>query len=101
MQHAAQVPINNGARVFTGPDSHATLSLPDGGNWSVGPDSEMQIDDFVYGPDMSLRKAIVQVLKGSLRWVTGKAVGAEAQIQLNVRQPLNVRCPRERKKADD
>jgi hypothetical protein len=89
-QEAAQVPIDNGARVFTGPNSHATLTLPDGTKWTIGPDSELQLDDFVYDPDMSLRKAAVQMLKGAFRWVTGKTVGSAAQVQLNVRQSLNV-----------
>ncbi|MFZ0818551.1 MAG: FecR domain-containing protein [Candidatus Acidiferrales bacterium] len=89
-QDATQVSIDNGARIFTGPNSRATLTLADGTKWNIGPDSEMQLDDFIYDPDMSLRKAGVQMLKGSLRWVTGKTVAAPAQMQINVRQALSI-----------
>lgn len=70
-QNAAQVPLDNRAEIMTGHDGHATLQLPDGTNWTVGPRSQIVIDEFVYDPDNSIKKVTANLVKGALRWVTG------------------------------
>lgn len=70
-QNAAQVAIDNGARMVTGPSGHAIVHLPDGSTWTIGPDSEFALDSFYYDPSPGARKITLRAVKGFFRWVTG------------------------------
>lgn len=70
-QNAAQVAIDNGTRLFTGPSGHVVIHLPDSSTWTIGPNSEFTIDSFVYDPSPGVRKVTMNVVKGFFRWVTG------------------------------
>ena len=70
----ALTPITNGASIVTGPQSRMSCTLPDGTVFTVGANSNMVIDEFVYDPDSysSVRTIRARVELGVFRWVTGK-----------------------------
>jgi hypothetical protein len=69
---AATAPVSLGTRIVTGPDGHVRLLLLDETVFTMGSNSDMVIDEFVYDPDLSVEKVSARVLKGTFRWVTGK-----------------------------
>ncbi len=69
---AAGIAIDNRTKIFTGKDSGALLLLPDGTAFTVGPNSELVLDDFVYDPNTSTQKMGLKLTRGAFRWVTGK-----------------------------
>lgn len=74
-----KVPISSGnpiffnKRVITEQDSHVQLLLVDGTVFTLGPNADMVIDDFVFDPSTSVRKASVRMIKGLFRWTGAKA----------------------------
>ena len=64
--------VDIGARVTTGPTGRVQVVLLDETVFTIGPNSDMVIDEFVYDPDLSPRKVSVRVAKGIFRWVTGR-----------------------------
>lgn len=70
--HVAGINIDNRTQIVTGKDSQAHLLLLDGTSLTVGPNSELVLDDFVYDPETKLAKLGIQLAKGTFRWVTGK-----------------------------
>ena len=84
---ASKVPLEEGGKVVTGKGGHVRLILPDATTFTVGANSEIVIDKFVYDPDQSPKKVMVDMTKGVFRWVTGKAAPkykAEMQVILPV-----------------
>ena len=69
---ANKVPLKEGSKVVTGKGGHVRLTLPDATTFTVGANSEIVIDKFVYDPDQSPKKIMVDMTKGVFRWVTGK-----------------------------
>ena len=67
-------PIFLGEHLVLGPDSHAKFVLKDDTTFTMGPNSDMVLDEFVYDPDTSLRKISVDIFHGAMRWVTGKLI---------------------------
>ena len=69
--------LSAGSEVFanqtvrTGNRGMADLVLLDKTNLSVGPTSEVRLDKFVYDPRGSAGSVVVQMTRGSFRWVTG------------------------------
>jgi len=66
------VRLESGARVTTGPTGHVQCLLLDQTVFTIGPNSNMIIDEFVYDTDMSPKKVSVLMSIGFFRWVTGK-----------------------------
>lgn len=67
------VPLDGHPRIATGPEGQLKLLLPDETVFTLGPDANMVIDEFVYDPNSaSGRKITTSLLKGALRFVTGK-----------------------------
>lgn len=66
------VAVDLGTRVKTGPTGRVQLLLLDETVFTIGPNSDMVIDEFVYDPDLTPRKIAVSLAKGVFRWVTGK-----------------------------
>jgi hypothetical protein len=60
------------ARITT--DSHTAVRflLPDETVFTLGPDSDMKLDDFVYDPNTNMSTAALNMTKGVFRFVTGK-----------------------------
>ena len=69
--------LSAGSEVFanqtvrTGNRGMADLVFLDKTNLSVGPTSEVRLDKFVYDPRGSAGSVVVQMTRGSFRWVTG------------------------------
>jgi hypothetical protein len=76
---AGKVPLEEGGKVVTGKGGHVRLTLPDDTTWTVGPNSDLVIDTFVYDADKSPKKVMVEMTKGVFRWVTGKAAAARQE----------------------
>ncbi|MBP9866111.1 MAG: FecR domain-containing protein [Candidatus Omnitrophica bacterium] len=81
---AAGVAIDNRTTIFTGKDSRAFMILPDGTSFTVGANSEMMLDDFVYDPSTDMQKMTLKLAKGGFRWVSGKVKRIEPLIQLSI-----------------
>jgi len=81
-QEIAGASIDNRTTVVTGKDSRARLLLPDGTTFTIGADSEMVLDDFVYDPDVNMQKMTLRLAKGTFRWVTGKIRRFDPAIEL-------------------
>lgn len=71
-QNAAQVPIDNGAKAITGPSGSVLITFSDGSTMTLGPNTEIAIDDFFYDPNYGVKKFSVKIVIGLFRWVTAK-----------------------------
>jgi hypothetical protein len=69
---AVACPLDGGTRVVTGPGSRLQLLLPDETVFTLGPSSDMVMDDFVFDPHTSATKMTANIAKGLFRFVTGK-----------------------------
>jgi FecR-like protein len=58
--------------LMTGPTGRVQVLLPDQTIFTLGPNSEMAIDDFVYDPANGTNVLSAAVVKGLFRFVTGK-----------------------------
>lgn len=64
-------------RILTGTEGRAQLLFADGSAFSIGPDSDVVLDTFVYDPDRSTGKIALSVTKGVFRFVGGKLSKAQ------------------------
>ncbi len=64
--------VGIGTRITTGPTGHLQVLLLDETVFTIGPNGDMVLDDFVYDPDTSVGKLAARVTKGIFRFVTGK-----------------------------
>lgn len=71
-KEANKIPLEEGTKVVTGIDGHIKMTLPDNTTFTVGSNTELVIDKFVYDPDKSPEKILATMTKGVFRWVTGK-----------------------------
>ena len=69
---AGQIALEEGTKVITGSTGHVRMQLPDDTAFTVGPNSDVVIDKFVYDPESAPRTIIASMSKGVFRWVTGK-----------------------------
>jgi hypothetical protein len=70
IQHGT--PIQQNAHITTGPEGSLQILLADETVFTLGPNSDMVLDEFVYDPKTSAGKITASVAKGTFRWVTGK-----------------------------
>lgn len=70
IQSGTPIPLK--AHVTTGPDGHFQILLLDETVFTIGPDGDMVLDEFVYDPNTSVGKITAQLIKGLFRFVTGK-----------------------------
>jgi hypothetical protein len=70
LQKGTPIPLN--AHVTTGPDGRFQVLLLDETIFTLGPNSDMVLDEFVYDPNTSAGKIIASLAKGTFRFVTGK-----------------------------
>jgi hypothetical protein len=83
----AKAPVSCGTRIVTGPNGHLQTLLLDETVFTIGPNSDMVIDEFVFDPDQSLDKISARLQKGVFRWVTGK-VSRKDPGQMKVTLPV-------------
>jgi len=74
-----------GDRIVTGPNAGLQIMLLDGTTFSVGPNSSMVIDEFVYNPANGTGKIAASVTRGTLRLISGRIARQEGE---NVRIKL-------------
>ena len=84
--------MDTGTRVTTGPTGRLRLLLPDETIFTVGPNSDMVMDEFVYDPSGS-GKIWVRLIKGLLRFVTGK-VAHRDPAAMRIALPVGDLAPR-------
>jgi len=61
-----------GDEINSGPDSGLQVLLLDQTVFTIGPDSTLSIDEFVYDPASGAGKLTAEVTKGTFRFITGK-----------------------------
>ena len=64
--------LNANERIETGPTGQTHLLFVDGSTISVGPNSFLRLDKFVYDPDAKDGELVVSVSKGLFRFVGGR-----------------------------
>jgi hypothetical protein len=62
--------------VTSGPNSRLQVLLLDQTVFTLGPDSDMVLDEFVYDPKTNTGKVTASITKGVFRFVTGKVAGS-------------------------
>jgi hypothetical protein len=78
MDNGTKVPIKSGtpiyfgSRITTEDGGHLRVQLLDDTGLTLGPRSDMVLDEFVYDPNTTAGKIFAQLVKGSFRFVTGK-----------------------------
>lgn len=92
---AANVPVDKRVTAITGPDGWARLTLPDGTLFTIGANSNMVLDEFVYDPKPGIGKMTANLIKGSCRFITGQIKQHRAyQDTLKVKLPVGDLGPR-------
>ncbi len=67
------IPFEIGDRMTTGPAGRVQIVLPDQTIFTLGPNSDMEMDEFVYDPASATpNKMLIGMTKGTIRFVTGK-----------------------------
>lgn len=85
--------LDSGAAIFledviaAGPDSGLQIMLMDETVFTIGANSEIVIDDFVYDPETNIGKVSAQIIKGAFRFTTG-LVGQEDPDSVSIGTPL-------------
>jgi len=81
--------VYSGARIVTGENSRMQVLLADETVFTMGANSDMVLDKFVYDTDQSASTTTANLMKGVFRFVTGK-VARKAPDQLKVTLPVGV-----------
>lgn len=71
-QVASGAPVYLGNAITSGPNSGMQIILLDQTTFTIGPDSQITVDEFIYDPKTSAGKVTATVAKGVFRFVTGK-----------------------------
>ncbi|MDO5694055.1 MAG: FecR family protein [Pseudomonadota bacterium] len=82
-------PVQATDRIVTGPASAASLTLKDGTVLSLGPDSVADISQFAFNGTTHEGNVLVNLLRGSLRMVTGLIAKTQPE-QVKVTTPTLV-----------
>lgn len=67
--------------VRTGPEAQAELRLDDNTKLALGPDAELRLDEFAVGGGSDARSIAVRLLKGTLRFLTGRNTSESYKIE--------------------
>jgi hypothetical protein len=73
-QAGARTVVNLGDHIRTGADGKLQILMLDETIFTIGPNSNMVIDTFVYDPTTSDQTTAADILKGTFRFVTSKLV---------------------------
>jgi hypothetical protein len=81
---ATTLVLDGGTRVVVSPGGSLQFLLPDETVFTLGPGSDMVIDEFVYDPAASSTRLTAQIARGAFRFVTGK---------ISHRKDINIKVP--------
>jgi hypothetical protein len=76
-----------GDRIVTGPGGGVQILLLDGTTFSVGPNSSLVIDEFVYNPATGAGRLTASVARGTLRIISGK-LNRQDREAIRIRLPM-------------
>ena len=76
-----------GDRIVTGPGGGLQIMLLDGTTFSIGPNSSMVIDEFVYNPATGTGKITASVTRGTLRLISGR-IARQEQEAIQIKLPV-------------
>ena len=76
-----------GDRIVTGPGGGLQILLLDGTTFSIGPNSSMVIDEFVFDPANGTGKLTASISRGTLRLISGRLARQE-QEAIRIRLPV-------------
>jgi hypothetical protein len=79
--------INLGDRIVTGPGGGVQILMLDGTTFTVGPNSSMVIDEFVYNPTTGTGKLTASVARGTLRVISGK-LSRQTEEAIRIKLPM-------------
>jgi hypothetical protein len=65
-------PVYSHDKVTTGPDGKLQILLLDQTSFTIGANSELELDEFVFDPATNAGKVSAKIVKGAFRFVTGK-----------------------------
>ncbi|HME59148.1 MAG TPA: FecR family protein [Terracidiphilus sp.] len=80
-------PVYSGARIVTGDNARMQVLLLDETVFTIGANSDMVLDEFVYDPSTSAGKVTARLTKGIFRFVTGKVARKNPE-DLKVKLPV-------------
>lgn len=80
------MPVYLGDRITTSPNSGMQILLLDETVFTIGPDSDIAIDEFVYDPATGEGRIVADMARGVMRFVTGK-------IPLNNPSSMDINLP--------
>ena len=86
-QVASGEPILLGDRIESGPNSGMQILLLDETVFTIGPDSDLTIDEFVYDPNTNAGTVTASVSKGVFRFITGR-VARNQPSSMRVKLPV-------------
>jgi hypothetical protein len=89
-----KAPLTKGTRMVTAGSGKIVMTLPDNTTFTLGPNSDMRIDEFIWDPSTDLKKTIISVAKGMLRLVTGLVTRNKTSLKVTVDTPIMVIGPR-------
>jgi hypothetical protein len=76
-----------GDRIITGPGGGLQILLLDGTTFSIGPNTSMVIDEFVFNPATGTGRLTASVARGTLRVISGR-LARQQQEAIRVRLPV-------------
>lgn len=77
-------PVFRDETITTGSDGHLHALLLDESNLTVGPNSQITIDEFVYDPDQGTGSMVMEQAEGVMRFVGGR---------ISKQNPVNIETP--------
>jgi len=80
--------------VETGPTGRVQVLLKDDTVFSIGPNSKMVLDEFVYDPSSPAARMSARVLKGIFRLVTYAVQGGPRKVDIQINTPVGCFCIR-------
>ncbi len=68
----AKMKLNIGDKLVTGPDGSMGILLRDNTSLSLGPKSELAIDEFLFTPAQSKLSLVARITRGTASYISGK-----------------------------
>ena len=76
-------PVIRHHRIETGSEGLVQILLADGTSFTIGPNSSVVIDSFVYDPEKNTASLAATMTKGALRFIGGRASKASGNVKID------------------